>query len=368
MKMRHFRRFAKIFLAPLFRLVCWFKVKNKKVLKTLKGRPIVFCCTHQSNLDVPVMFCALNSKILAFWAKSSLLKPNALGWALRHLGAIEVNPKNELALMKDSIKHLKEGGSLIVFPTGHRSFSAEDSLAIQNGALAVSARTNATIIPVVFNKKPKLFSMTTLKFGEPIFTDEFKDKKATKDDISALGAKLQAQIEEMKKDFVKIPRKKKWQKIDPVMVRMLLIKDNKIALMKRNKGADDYYVFIGGHIDEGEGVREALIREAKEECDLDVNPTRELYRYKWRKPQNKWSVGMQSFWLCDYISGEISKTDAEEYTQRDESSGTYEPVWVDVAELKNLDLRPKCIKSALIKDYEKTHGRLSMPSKFIKDK
>ena len=56
-------------------------------------------------------------------------------------------------------------------------------------------------------------------------------------------------------------------------VHMIITKDNKILLQKR-KGSKlwpGYYALPAGHIDEGENQYDALIREAKEELDIEID-------------------------------------------------------------------------------------------------
>ena len=55
---------------------------------------------------------------------------------------------------------------------------------------------------------------------------------------------------------------------------MIIMDNNKILLQKR-KGTKlwpGYYALPAGHIDQGENQYEALIREAKEELDIEINP------------------------------------------------------------------------------------------------
>lgn len=58
-------------------------------------------------------------------------------------------------------------------------------------------------------------------------------------------------------------------------VHMIIVdNDNKILLQKR-KGSKlwpGYYALPAGHIDEGENQYDALVREAKEELDIEINP------------------------------------------------------------------------------------------------
>ena len=56
-------------------------------------------------------------------------------------------------------------------------------------------------------------------------------------------------------------------------IHMIIYQDNKILLQKR-KGSKlwpGYYALPAGHIDSGENQYDALLREAKEELDIDIN-------------------------------------------------------------------------------------------------
>ena len=64
-------------------------------------------------------------------------------------------------------------------------------------------------------------------------------------------------------------------------VHIILTKDNKILLQKR-KGSKlwpGYYALPAGHIDSGENQYDALVREAKEELDILLDPKNILKEY-----------------------------------------------------------------------------------------
>jgi 8-oxo-dGTP diphosphatase len=50
----------------------------------------------------------------------------------------------------------------------------------------------------------------------------------------------------------------------------VLVADGKILLVNHRKHGRSYWVLPGGHVRFGETIEQALIREMKEECDLDV--------------------------------------------------------------------------------------------------
>ena len=55
----------------------------------------------------------------------------------------------------------------------------------------------------------------------------------------------------------------------------MIIMDNDMILLQKWKGTKlwpGYYALPAGHIDQGENQYEALIREAKEELNIEINP------------------------------------------------------------------------------------------------
>ncbi len=51
---------------------------------------------------------------------------------------------------------------------------------------------------------------------------------------------------------------------------ILLLQDNKIALIERHRQGLHYFTFPGSHVDEGETPEQAAIRETLEELGLEV--------------------------------------------------------------------------------------------------
>src|SRR4051812_16483901 len=81
--------------------------------------------------------------------------------------------------------------------------------------------------------------------------------------------------------------------------RAIIIKDGKLLVTKRNKFGSEYYILIGGGVDIGETLEQALYRELAEESGVQVTNPRLVFT-----EQAGWIYGLQNIFLCDYASGE----------------------------------------------------------------
>jgi len=111
---------------------------------------------------------------------------------------------------------------------------------------------------------------------------------------------------------------------------IVLIEDNKVALIERHRAGIDYFVFPGGGVDEGESPEQAAIREAMEELGIEV-----VIKQKVAEIQ----IGRKSrqvYFLAEQIGGEFGTGGGEEYTDSDPNDpeeGIYIPTWMPIDEL-----------------------------------
>lgn len=107
----------------------------------------------------------------------------------------------------------------------------------------------------------------------------------------------------------------------------VIIKDNKILLMRRIKKDQEYFVFPGGGIEQNESDKDAIIREVKEEISLDTKIDKLLFEIENRGQQ-------ELYFLIKEFSG-IPKLGGPE-KKRMNKDNQYYPTWVDLNKISNL--------------------------------
>ncbi|MEX0611044.1 MAG: lysophospholipid acyltransferase family protein [Pirellulales bacterium] len=146
-----------------------------------KTGPVLLAANHQSHLD-PVLIgiaCprptgALARRELFFWP---------LGWLIRSLGAVPIDRGRGAALsgFKATLKSLREGQTMLVFPEGTRTHDGQLQ-PFHSGFCALARRSGATIVPVAivgaFAALPRGRAFPrprpiTLAFAPPITPEQY---------------------------------------------------------------------------------------------------------------------------------------------------------------------------------------------------
>lgn len=112
---------------------------------------------------------------------------------------------------------------------------------------------------------------------------------------------------------------------------VVIIENNKVALIRREKAGRVYYVFPGGKQELGETIEQCAKREAFEELGVEV----EIGELITQVPFN----GMQYYFLAKITGGQFGTGQGEEFT--DTTKGIYSPMWVEIGNLRALDIIPQ---------------------------
>ena len=106
----------------------------------------LICCNHQSMLDPPIVGVAA-SRHLGYLARKTLFKHPLFGWFLRKVDSIPLN-QNGMGIqgIKATLKSLKRGGVVVIFPEGTRSKTGELQQ-LKGGFIALARRAKVPLIP-----------------------------------------------------------------------------------------------------------------------------------------------------------------------------------------------------------------------------
>ncbi|HTB48485.1 MAG TPA: NUDIX domain-containing protein [Verrucomicrobiae bacterium] len=127
-------------------------------------------------------------------------------------------------------------------------------------------------------------------------------------------------------------------------VRAIVLKDDALLVMRRDKFGQEFYALVGGGVDVGETLEQALHREIKEETGLTVSNPRLVIIEDAGK-----FFGMQHIYVCDYVSGEPALApDSEEAKITALGQNLYQPLWLPLQDLPHTELRPAELKQALL--------------------
>lgn len=126
-------------------------------------------------------------------------------------------------------------------------------------------------------------------------------------------------------------------------VGAIIVRDNKYLLIHRRKNGDEYWVVVGGGVeDEDESVERGLAREVKEETGLELLSCQLLM-----VDTDREGVEHHFFW-CEVGEGEPELGGPELEANCEENS--YQLEWVDKEMAKELeDVYPRAFKDLVVK-------------------
>jgi 1-acyl-sn-glycerol-3-phosphate acyltransferase len=122
--------------------------------------PCVFMATHQSLMDIPILYSVLRRFPIAFVAKKSLFDIPVFGSAMHAAGHIPIDRSNRRAGMK-SIEHAaqraQEGTCPVIFPEGTRNRELDRLLDFKIGGMVLALKCNLPVVPLVMDGTGEAF-------------------------------------------------------------------------------------------------------------------------------------------------------------------------------------------------------------------
>ncbi len=133
------------------RLIPIWKLKIEGREKAAGGGPFVIISNHQSILDILFINCLCYR--LKWVSKIENMKIPFLGWYLRMADYIVINRGDQDSkekMMEKSMRLLRQGTSVMMFPEGTRSVNGEPGF-FKRGAFQMAIDAGVPILPVVLD-------------------------------------------------------------------------------------------------------------------------------------------------------------------------------------------------------------------------
>lgn len=155
-------RFIYLSFKIIFKILYRFEVMNANNVP--ENGAVILAGNHVSYLD-PILISISTKRQVHFLAKSELFKIPVLGFILRNIQIISVDrSKGDIDAIKSSMKVLKEGKVLGIFPQGTRTKDVEN---ISRGIGMISQKTNAPIIPIYIKNSDKAYTKSIFPLRFP---------------------------------------------------------------------------------------------------------------------------------------------------------------------------------------------------------
>ncbi len=166
--------------------------------KIPKDGAAIICSNHIKMLD-PVLVCVSTKRVVHYMGKKELFENKLLAALFRGIKAFPVDRKSgrDVEAMRTAINLLKSGEILGIFFHGHRVKEGEEK-AVKSGVILFALKGKAPIVPAYISGEYKIFSKTKIKFGDPIFLDEYYDKKLDQELLEKLTKLVTEKVEALK--------------------------------------------------------------------------------------------------------------------------------------------------------------------------
>lgn len=123
------------------------EVEGRENLK--KGQCYVICANHVSLLDIPLCYRLMSH--FKWISKKEVFRVPFMGWNMFLNGYISLDrkkPSSHMKMMKDGLKYLQKGSSLLIFPEGSRQGN-KPMAKFRDGAFLLAQKSKRNILPLL---------------------------------------------------------------------------------------------------------------------------------------------------------------------------------------------------------------------------
>lgn len=166
------RTAIRIYFAIVYRV----KVIGTENIPKDKSEPLIYCGNHRTYADPPLIVVTAKRHV-RFLAKEELRKNPFFAFLGVVFDGIYVKrDSKDVTALKTTLKALKNGESIALFPEGTRN-GIEKGQKVKDGAAFMAVKSGAKVIPVGISGGEKPFKKMTIKYGEPLdYSNRSKDE------------------------------------------------------------------------------------------------------------------------------------------------------------------------------------------------
>ena len=147
---------------------------------------LLIAANHQTYID-PVWICIPMRRKFRFMAFDKAFEWRFIGSLISYLGAFPVKHPVDTSkrVIKESLRSLSEGASLVVFPEGAREFANGEMFEFKSGAMRLALKAGVSVLPVTIRggnliwpqgrKYPRLFRRVNVIYHPLFVLNDAKD-------------------------------------------------------------------------------------------------------------------------------------------------------------------------------------------------
>ena len=199
-------RFLRTILYGFFYIFYPRKIYGKENLP--EGGHVVVA-NHLAKTDVWYVGAIYKKKIY-FVAKKELVKKKLFGRIIRTLGGIPVDREGyDIECIKESLKVLKGGDVLAIFPEGTRNKKNTELQPLKPGAGMLAFKAKVPVVPVIIDRKARIFRRTNVLIGKPLYLDEYYGRRLDSELHDEINEKIRNSMLETQMQLCEMTKKKK---------------------------------------------------------------------------------------------------------------------------------------------------------------
>ncbi|MCK4341149.1 MAG: MFS transporter [Phycisphaerae bacterium] len=182
----------------------WCRVRRVGPCTVPRVGPVIVAANHTAGIDPIVMLSTCTHRLISFVVEEKYYRVPLASWFMRQDKCIPVNRENPTkSFLGNSLRHLKEGGCMGIFPQGTYVGPDEDEPDARPGVGILALRTGATVIPchisgTRYDDNPFLAFIrrhnVRVRYGKPVDLSAFRGREREKDSPQLAGDLIMREI------------------------------------------------------------------------------------------------------------------------------------------------------------------------------